>query len=81
MMMWWCFGQYLAPGAGAPVGTGHVVAGFAQDPVLLDALSLHQPVTQIVHTVRLPRPDAVSTALRALQAHTSHYNTAHNPSV
>ncbi len=60
-------GQYLAPFAGAPVGTGNVIAGFAQDSLLLATLSLHQPATQIVHTVRLPCPDAVSTALRALQ--------------
>lgn len=70
------FGQYLTPFAGAPVGTGHVVAGFAQDSLLLVTLSLHQPAAQIVHAVRLPRPDAVSAALRALQTQ-SHCITKH----
>lgn len=64
----WRKGPHLAPLADAPLGARLVVARLRHQPLVLAALSVHQPPAQVVHAVGLSAAAAAATGLGALRA-------------
>ena len=58
--------SYLTPLANSPLRTQLFVAGLSVPPLVFVALPVHQPSSQVVHTVRLSPAAPTSTRLRTL---------------